>query len=210
MTDLLDHNEFMVTVDKVRAGDMIFLNAGDDPDGENQSGAWYMVQEEHSGGMYGPEHVGQWLVQTISLMHEAPYRLMTHSTEYEDDGDYNADMLVDHWLSDSERVRIRVDGVPTMTSDGELVRWWVNVYEVGQGYGGPEEGGWWFATGDLKATVPCGTYDKAQATRKLVLVAWENESDRPTHSVLYSGGNYEVTVQDREGRSYPEHQPHYS
>jgi hypothetical protein len=24
---------------------------------------------------------------------------------------------------------------------------YVNVYEVGQGYGGPEEGGWWFQTG---------------------------------------------------------------
>lgn len=31
---------------------------------------------------------------------------------------------------------------------------YVNVYEVGRAYGGPEEGGWWFDTGSPVAAIP--------------------------------------------------------
>ena len=30
---------------------------------------------------------------------------------------------------------------------------YVNVYEVSQCYGGPEEGGWWFTAGELIETI---------------------------------------------------------
>lgn len=31
--------------------------------------------------------------------------------------------------------------------------YYINVYDVGQAYGGPEEGGWWYATGEFIKTI---------------------------------------------------------
>jgi hypothetical protein len=152
MTDLISHNQFSVTVDKVRKGDMILLPVGGVDD---EGDSWYLVQEENMGGMYGTEHIGQHLVRVISHLHDNPFTLMTYGDEYGNGGNFDGDMIIDHWFASNERVTIRTpyNQVPVMTNDGRLVRWWVNVYEVGQGYGGPEEGGWWFDTGELQATV---------------------------------------------------------
>ena len=42
--------------------------------------------------------------------------------------------------------RTHRDGCP-MADTEPRGRWYVNVYERGQRYGGPEEGGWWYDTG---------------------------------------------------------------
>src|SRR5262245_7305236 len=42
------------------------------------------------------------------------------------------------------------------------LRWWAVVYEVDRGYGGPEEGGWWYDCGELVVSVPCRSSEEAE------------------------------------------------
>lgn len=85
----------------------------------------------------------------------------------------------------------------------------VNVYEVDRCYGGPEEGGWWYDAGQvvLSRQVPDDQIDETVA-------ALEDEYPRGrgrynSGSMLYSGGDYKVLVENEPGADYPETTPHY-
>ena len=86
--------------------------------------------------------------------------------------------------------------------------YYVNVYEVGQGYGGPEEGGWWFSTGDplVEECLIFETEDAAEAGANLLRAAFP--STRKQYSVN-GGEDYEVRIEDHPPRSWPTHRPHY-
>lgn len=94
--------------------------------------------------------------------------------------------------------------------------WIVAVYNAELGYGGPEEGGWWFDTGELVRIVrTTAGEDRAYAyARKLnsKLRSREfgpNKGRRDKSSVL-SDGFYEAMVyRDNAPKSFPDHRPHY-
>jgi len=90
-------------------------------------------------------------------------------------------------------------------------RWHINVYELDRRYGGPEEGGWWYDTGDLQASFPVWHLEDDEIDIMLALVKkqWHDPDARDIGSVLYSGGRYEVVVEPGEGKSWPEERPHY-
>ena len=96
-----------------------------------------------------------------------------------------------------------------LDTNGNLIRYWVNMYEVDQGYGGSEEGGWWFPVGTIQASIPFAEYDQAHDFAESFRERYPDDGDYPTHSVLYNGGNYEVRVQEEQGKDYPETKPHY-
>ena len=74
---------------------------------------------------------------------------------------------------------------------------YIAVYEVDRAYGGPEEGGWYFDTGELVYCEPIAegtTPEDVQARREALKAEWFDPEARPVHSVLYHGGQYEVTT----------------
>jgi hypothetical protein len=58
---------------------------------------------------------------------------------------------------------------------------YVNIYSVGQGYGGPEEGGWWFDTGSPIGSIPVELteqeWDHARSRFAYIHGADDNEWD---------------------------------
>jgi hypothetical protein len=81
----------------------------------------------------------------------------------------------------------------------------LSFYEIDRAYGGPEEGGWYFDTGELVRTFRIAR-NEADAYK----LASRANRKRSTSSVLYSGGRYCVEVhQHRAPSCYPEQRPYY-
>jgi len=88
--------------------------------------------------------------------------------------------------------------------------WYVNTYELDQGYGGPEEGGWWYSCGEFVEGVRVfGPERLAWWVRDKVQERTENLSDVPLSSVVYAGGIFTVLLEDHAGRSWPDYVPWY-
>lgn len=89
--------------------------------------------------------------------------------------------------------------------DGNPIHF-VNVYRVGQGYGGPEEGGWWFTCGEPEASVPCYSREQAEEVREQLREQFPDTHKR--YSVL-GGDDYEVSIEDHPAKAFPEEMPYY-
>lgn len=90
---------------------------------------------------------------------------------------------------------------------------WIAMYECNQGYGGDEEGGWWF---------DCGTLIKSRRLRsrenyQKILKNWIKKADElnrkedrlPTSSVNCDG-YYKVWLDDKKPvEGFPDFKPHY-
>jgi hypothetical protein len=83
----------------------------------------------------------------------------------------------------------------------------VNVYDVGRVYGGPEEGGWWYDVGDPIESYICATYGDAEAVRDR-LAAGEYARTGARSSVR-GGPDFEIYIEVDPGESFPKHRPHY-
>jgi hypothetical protein len=102
----------------------------------------------------------------------------------------------------------------------------VNVYELDQVFGGPEEGGWWVTTYRVVTSrqVPAGSAESTKATLEaeyptaaqvnehnyLLSLAgeWTRRQYRYT-DVNYAGGDYRVHIEDKPGVDLPVEWPHY-
>lgn len=95
-----------------------------------------------------------------------------------------------------------------MVAEPEPVPYYVNVYEVGQGYGGPEEGGWWFSTGQPVNDACCTeeTLERAELVAEKLRDAYP--STRNQYSVL-GGEDYSVLIEDHPPRGWPDVRPRY-
>lgn len=83
----------------------------------------------------------------------------------------------------------------------------VAVYECDREYGGPEEGGWWFESGELvhKITVPAGEVRQVIARLKQTYPYTGKRG-----SVNYSGGDYSIEVWDEQPPvRFPKERPYY-
>lgn len=91
------------------------------------------------------------------------------------------------------------------------------AYEVDQAYGGSEEGGWWYSTGQLARVLGTARMTEeaayARSRRMNDLLHRLQKYQRPISSVLYTGGRHCVMVYDTAQEIYPEywpqHRPHY-
>lgn len=87
------------------------------------------------------------------------------------------------------------------------------AYELDQAYGGPEEGGWYYDTGDLRRVLGARKdKEAAYATcRRLnALLGTLQRDHRRVSSVLYGGGRYAVRVYKGHAPShYPLERPYY-
>lgn len=90
-------------------------------------------------------------------------------------------------------------------------RFFVNEYLTNQGYGGPEEGGWWYPVGRF---VKChGEYPTSEEAKTAVASLQEyleglRAGQSPPTSVNCNGWS-DIRVQTKPGADYPSHRPHY-
>lgn len=103
--------------------------------------------------------------------------------------------------------RIPMEYLVVHEDNVEAGPWFVNVYEVDQGYGGAEEGGWWFSVYDLKHTEIARTYaDAERRVEELRAGEWADDPDARVSSVAYSGGVYTAEISDKPGGSHDTYQ----
>lgn len=105
--------------------------------------------------------------------------------------------------------RIPMEYLVVHEDNVEAGPWFVNVYEVDQGYGGAEEGGWWYNTYSIQETVRCETYAEAERVRdELREGKWADEPDARVSSVVYSGGVYSLVIEATVGEDSNTYQPY--
>lgn len=90
---------------------------------------------------------------------------------------------------------------------------YVNAYAVERCYGGPEEGGWWYDSGRVLASVPVREEDDAmielEKRRLTELLGWPVGPTRQGRYSVIGGEDFEICVEDEPGKDYPERTPHY-
>ena len=109
---------------------------------------------------------------------------------------------------------------------------WVNVYDVNQRFGGPEEGGWFFDEGIpvWSQQALCGCHELAEShddtspIHHLIIEArtfignlesgWDKQfisrnEDEPEHRGERVYGKQELRVETATGHAYPDVWPHY-
>jgi hypothetical protein len=99
---------------------------------------------------------------------------------------------------------------------------YVNAYEVTLGYGGPEEGGWYYDVGDPLASVPIpdaknkdGRVEQndeqaIETIKQLTTLLGPDFDHRPAkHSVSPDAGDLVFKVEDRVAQPFPESTPRY-
>ena len=77
------------------------------------------------------------------------------------------------------------------------MRFIVALYEVDRAFGGPEEGGWWYDTGELRrplALAPTNEAAVAIAARANRLLDRLQRHKRPVDSATYTGGRHRAHV----------------
>lgn len=111
-----------------------------------------------------------------------------------------------------------------MCENDEATYYFVACYDVHLGYGGPEEGGWWYGTGalvtDLKFLQAAGiefprfytTREEAHTAAKtmdLRLKETLNVGKLPKHSVNSDGVYESMVFEDIMPIYFPDKRPHY-
>lgn len=197
-----DSGWFVVPINCVRDGDTIVAV---DRDGQSIYGR---VHDSVNGSIYGPEHI-YWRIELETAeiaefyakygrdFHD-PYGI--ESCPMSDDSyDFNEGTLA--WITRDEANIV-------LNEKLQLCSWFANVYEVDRAYGGPEEGGWWYDTGEIKLSVPCLTWDGAWEVAEKLRKLYPHTGK--SSSVIYDGGDYSVMVQQKRGEDYPKHRMAYS
>lgn len=94
------------------------------------------------------------------------------------------------------------------------MRYIIALYEIDRAYGGPQEGGWFFDTGELVrllALAPTETRAIALADRANRLLERLQRHRRRVDSILYDGGRFTAVVFEWTAPPiFPEVRPHYA
>ena len=93
------------------------------------------------------------------------------------------------------------------------MRYVLAFYEMDRAYGGPEEGGWWYDTGQLERPFRIVTGE----ARAITLVARANallerlqRTKRSVSSVAYQGGRHRVVLfENAAPHDFPKNAPRY-
>lgn len=85
--------------------------------------------------------------------------------------------------------------------------YYVNKYEIGRAYGGPEEGGWWFDYGIFEGCEAMfTTYEEAREWADALLLA---EGPQPSLSSVSTDYVVAFFVEEESGADWPERKPQY-
>ena len=107
---------------------------------------------------------------------------------------------------------------------------YLNIYEIGQAYGGPEEGGWWYSCGDpIESTLVVNLQHSIKTCDKLnarfrnsssgyAMGFGEHDGVDPDgfgdDNYLIRGGMWgdkklRARIEDHPAEAYPQERPHY-
>jgi len=98
-----------------------------------------------------------------------------------------------------------------MTCEPAFIGKFVNVYLTDRAFGGPEEGGWWYDTGEAIQSTQFATAEEAERALN-TLRAWcegENKERRSDTSSVLSEGRYAARIEEGPAADYPATRPHY-
>lgn len=87
---------------------------------------------------------------------------------------------------------------------------YVNVYSIDRAYGGPEEGGWWYDTGDVVHTVRCEGSDEDIVWKRAEQIRRELADEYPytgRRSSVLGGDDYDIRIEDEPGQDWSNWQP---
>lgn len=107
------------------------------------------------------------------------------------------------------------DPDPNPSNSAKLRLWdseiYVNVYLLDQAFGGREEGGWYFTTGEPVESRLCDSWLEACEVFKKLESKYcgLNEEDRRDMYSVLSRGEYGVMIENHFARPFPESKPHY-
>lgn len=106
----------------------------------------------------------------------------------------------DEWFSEEELIAVASKPVGTC---------YVTVYALDRVYGGPEEGGWWFDTGEVVLSLCAPSQEVADMWADMLSEEYVSHGNR--YSVIYyrKDTDYNVNITDYPGKNFPEHTPHY-
>lgn len=195
---------FNIPVNCVRKGDTIILYNGE------------RLLVVDSGKNFSQDRKAAWVISTVKPESQWDYFTYPHYGMQDEDGPepyWPLDMLETHLFdSGDEWIRVQTNKVEQLFIDdvGNVrpIRWWVAIYEMDMGYGGPEEGGWWYDIGTVQSVFAAKSREDAYALRERLESMVESTGDYS--SVLYSGGDYRVRVCSDYPQNYPETTPYYS
>lgn len=91
---------------------------------------------------------------------------------------------------------------------GPDARVFVNVYLCELGYGGAEEGGWWYDIDRIQMVYPTLGRHAEELKKRLEEGEYSNEG-RPPKSSTNSTGVYDVRIEDHPGETSPKERPRY-
>lgn len=122
-------------------------------------------------------------------------------------------------FDEADKLAIDERSICEKDSNGEEVWWiqveeigpqWVNAYAVSRNYGGPEEGGWWYDSGEPLASVPIDCDDDPEPVKARLkeLIGWDKHPSQGRYSVI-GGADFEIYVEDKMAQPFPERTPHY-
>ena len=87
---------------------------------------------------------------------------------------------------------------------------YVNAYIVTLGYGGPEEGGWWYDINAPLASIRVRTEEQAEIAFNLLEDLYrEDWSEEPKRSSVASNGDLRIVIEGDRAQFTPETKPHY-
>lgn len=88
-------------------------------------------------------------------------------------------------------------------------KWRVNIYQLDQGYGGPEEGGWYYEIEEPELSIPFAASRYAEAVKVAEALEAVYQDHRYRYSVIPRGADYHVRIERRAAVASPQVQPHY-
>lgn len=212
---VIDQHSWMLPICHVRKGDRIRLNKEDSwaRDLVVRSSNYHHRIDDVDGITYESGR------EIWTQKHENEWdwsKYDTYGPQPNDDWDPNGPELIwpsdcvnVHYFNDDEKLIEVYNDNPQLIDPITLTpyRWFVNVYELDRAYGGPEEGGWWYDVGTLRASYPAATYDLGKLLQNRVENIWKSEGN--LYSVAYSGGVYGVSLEEHAGRDFPSRTPIY-
>lgn len=85
--------------------------------------------------------------------------------------------------------------------------WYVNAYRVTLGYGGPEEGGWWYSIHEPIASIPVQSVGEQELAEAHLHVMFPNPGNKS--SVAADAHDVIVCVEEGVAEESPKERPRY-
>jgi hypothetical protein len=86
---------------------------------------------------------------------------------------------------------------------------WLTVHELSREFGGPEEGGWWYDSGEVEVSIPLHDMDEDEVFTLYTLLQKAFPRTHYSSSVAPRGGDWSISFGETRGENFPEERPYY-